>query len=417
MEFAHSSRPYELRVSLTHHIPQTTSFHQKEMCKPDEEKTESGNAISQVRELLDESHHREICDEEIQAFLEIHRQDVFAAAKAVAAAAVWKRDNPVSILDVSAFYRAPPGAKHPPGCGVLLENPKTGDCARDLEGNPIVVVIGGFFHGNAHEINQQMHYVLQRASVYSKSCKVLGIIEVQPRTKQDTSCFRFPEAASRSGFDVAKRFYPGSQTGAIHFCGLPRIVTAGFAVCSSFLDLSKLQLKPNFSHLSKYISKENMLKEWGGTLEFDLNEYVEWRAREENVPLKKLCPRGLGRPYHATDNIITASALLEHNEVIFQGTVQKQGSGIGFLSSRKWKMKLLVAVPKSLYYFDSTQVNEKNKATRMIALDDLSTVELLNDSANTFRVHSEGRNFDFQAETADLATQWKESIEKAIGRM
>ena len=386
------------------------------MCIPEGPQTEKDDAIAEVRELLDES-LREICDEELQAFLEMHRKDVSATAKAVTTAVAWKRDNPVSILDVSAFYRAPPGAKHPPGCCVLLENPKTGDCARDLEGNPIIVVIGGFFHGNTHEITQQMHYVLQRTTIYSKSCKAFGVIEVQPRTKQDASCFRFPEAASRSAFDVAKQYFPGSQTGAIHFCGLPRLVTAGFSICSPFLDLSKLQLKPNFNHLEKYISKENMLKEWGGTLEFDLDEYVEWRAREENVPLEKLCPRGLGRPYHATDNILTAKALLEHSEVISQGTVQKQGSGIGFFGSKKWKTKLLVAVPKSLYYFDSTRVDEKNKATRMIALDDTSTVELLGDTENTFRVHSEGRNFDFQAETADLATEWKEAIEKAIGKL
>jgi hypothetical protein len=386
------------------------------MCKPETAKTDNEDAIAEMRKLLDTS-LQEISDEELQAFLAMHRMDVSEAVKAVETAAAWKRDNPVSILDVSAFYRAPPGAKHPSGCCVVLENPETGDCARDLMGNPIVAVIGGFFHGNKHEINQQMHYALQRAATYSKSGKTFGVIEVKPRTEQDTSCFRFPEAASRSAFDMAKRFFPGSQTGAIHFCGLPRYVTAGFSMCASFLDLDRLQLKPNFNHLSKYISKENMLKEWGGTLEFDLDKYVEWRAREENVPLEKLCPRGLGRPYHATDNIITASALLEHTEVIFQGIVQKQGSGIGFLSSRKWKTKLLVAVPKSLYYFDSTQVDEKNKATRMIALDDTSSVELLNDSGNTFRVHAEGRSFDFQAEAADLATQWKESIERAIGKL
>merc|ERR1711871_445988 len=43
-------------------------------------------------------------------------------------------------------------------------------------------------------------------------------------------------------------------------------------------------LKPSFDHLpEKHVSPANLLKEWGGSLEFDMNAYIEWRAVEEGL--------------------------------------------------------------------------------------------------------------------------------------
>ena len=42
-------------------------------------------------------------------------------------------------------------------------------------------------------------------------------------------------------------------------------------------------LKPDFTHLEKCIDKTFRLKQWGGDLEFDFNEYIAWRAEEEGV--------------------------------------------------------------------------------------------------------------------------------------
>ena len=46
---------------------------------------------------------------------------------------------------------------------------------------------------------------------------------------------------------------------------------------------SNIILKPDFSHLVQHISPDNMLEEWGGTLHFSIDEYIQWRAEEEGV--------------------------------------------------------------------------------------------------------------------------------------
>jgi len=91
----------------------------------------------------------------------------------------------------------------------------------------------------------------------------------------------------------------GQLFSSTHFCGLPLFVTWAFRLVKPFMrreTYEAMVLKPSFSHLSAHITPENMLPRWGGTFEFDLDDYTDWRAKEEGIDVASLCARGEGPP-------------------------------------------------------------------------------------------------------------------------
>ena len=128
-------------------------------------------------------------------------------------------------------------------------------------------------------------------------------------------------------------------------------------------------LKPSHSHLPKHdLPEASRLPHWAnGTFEFDVDEYIEWRAKEEGIDLKTLCARGNGRAFNAKAaaaaaaaalkesmgggegaaaiEVITAKALIEGDadagaSAVKHGGVSKRGSGRGLFSTTRWKRKL-----------------------------------------------------------------------------
>jgi hypothetical protein len=171
---------------------------------------------------------------------------------------------------------------------------------------------------------------------------------------------------------------------------------------------ANMVLKPDFSHLSKVILKDNILREWGGEQSFDLDEYISWRAEEEGV--SDLVTDEVRR-YSAlppTDQFADATGVSEiSSESISTGDPQprriakvwKQGSGVGFFANYKWKEKLLCIGPGGIaMYFDSLEISPQNKAARIISLAG-SYVELIphgmDDKSYGFQIVSPSRNFSF----------------------
>lgn len=380
-----------------------------------------------------------LSDVEVHAFYHINHNNPTKAAQAIIDSERWHADQqPVSIKDVAAFFRAPPGCTYPPSCQFVLEDGK-GDCARDKQGRPILVSLGGLPHGTLTEMILQLRYARQRVSQYTRDGDPPGaccaVVEALPRVKGEAIAFRFPEGDTRVMFDIDKRYYPGSQFVDLHICGLNRIVIGSFHLCKVFMNkevYENMHLKPSFAHLKDFISDENRLSVWdkNGTFQFDLDKYVEWRAKEEGIPIEEVCPRGLGRTYSAASSsmLLSTAALLSNEEarhaahVIKYGTGYKRGSGVGLFSSTRWKAKLLVVIPTTLVYFDSDKINEANKASRMIALDPNCTVSFLESDnsksssshAAVLRVHASGRDFDFGFDSKKEAMEWKLSIRKAF---
>ncbi|CAB9515766.1 expressed unknown protein [Seminavis robusta] len=374
-------------------------------------------------------------DLELDSFLQFTRS-VPAAAKALLAARQWKEENPVSIADVASFYRAPSGTKIPPACLVCLEDGK-GGVARDSEGRPIIWMMG-VIYGNKEELKQQVTYALQRAAKYRlphhRPDEVCFVTEVMSRTANPLrlglcSTFRFPDSAVRSLFDVMKTYFPGSQFSVLHFCGLPGFVTSAFKMIKPFVSaevFSRLKLKPNFVHLKRdgYVDPESILPEWdkAGTFQFDLDEYVEWRAKQEGIPLSQIPPRGQGRSYSSfSDNNpadfgLTTEALLgspeKRQEVIKMGWMEKRGSGMGMFSSFRWKTKYMLLTPGCLFYFETGKISNTNTAQRMITIEPGSSVERLpcteegNDMKAMICLQSEGRDYIFGFTNEDEAEEW-----------
>lgn len=378
----------------------------------------------------------EVSDAELASFLHI-QPSVSAAASAIVAAQKWKQENPLTIQHVAEFLRSPPGHSVPPGCLVCLEDGK-GGVARDNKGRPIVMKIG-MIYGSEEEMKQQLAYAVERANTYITPeytdlapYECCFVVEVSSReTNSLNATFRLPDMNTRSLLDFMKRVYPGSQFSVAHFCGLPSFVVGSFKVVKPFCSkeiFDRLKLKSSFKHLKKddYVKPESLLSHWDpeGTFEFDLDRYVEWRAREEGLPLDRICAKGQGRLYHAKSELERAVSSQEllgtvegREKIIKHGCVEKRGSGMGMFSSTRWKSKYLVLAPGMLVYFDSKKISEFNLATRLIPIAPNADVERIFGEVGkkgAVRFFCGQREYIFGLSSGQEAEEWTQALRKQI---
>jgi len=373
---------------------------------------------------------------ELLGYLQIRNGSVDEAASQYKSTRAWRTGFPSpTILDCAPFLRIPEGNSGPDGCVVCLEDMQ-GDCARDKRGRPIVASIG-MLHGTAKEMQSQMVYATNRALLYAKEGELeaqCSVIEVVPRTGANPT-FRFPDTAVRTVLDLQRHHFPGSAVASTtHFCGLPRAVTWGFALCKPFMakeTYENMLLMPNFAHLPEHIEPSSTLREWGGDLDFDLEAYVAWRAAEEGLELSQ---DQLPRRYdsYATpvdtaeeENPLAGVASASLKDVASKmATVSKRGSGVGMFASYKWKDKLLACTAGCLLYFASSEVSETNCVDKLIPLQG-SYVEEVTDVTGPSKDHrvfcviTPARSYHFAvAEEEELRT-WIEIIsseaEAAVG--
>jgi hypothetical protein len=397
-------------------------------------------------------------DEDLLSFLLACNMDgAKAAAKLRGAASALAGFGEVTIADVAPWYRTPsPDRKVPDGCIVLLEDMK-GGVARDQLGRPVMASIG-MQHGTAEEMRKQYLYVSKRVEQYALPGLPPGagcvVIDVAPQEKGAPVSFRFPDKDVRIVFDTQERCFPGALFSSSHFCGLPMFVTWAFRLVRPFMRAETYEamvLKPSFAHLPKHVDPSSMLPRWGGTLQWDLDEYVEWRAREEGVDLATLCPRGAGKAFDAQAAAnaqaaalaaasgssedaagaagggagVSAPDFLAEGGAIKHGAVSKRGSGRGLFSTVRWKPKLLVLTPEALAYFDKVDPEDKGNAlARLVPLrgpagtaGDASVARVGGTSAGNahqFCVSAGGRDYLFSADSADVADGWVRAIDEVI---
>lgn len=389
---------------------------------------------------------RELADIELAVWLRSSDGDVGRAEARWREAQECLAESPPSIRDVAPFLRAPsPERRLPDGCSFLLEDMK-GGVARDRLGRPIVAVIG-MFHGSAEEMQRQMAYAMSRSAAYclpglppNAEC---AVIDVVPREKGAPATFRFPDKDIRSLFDLQSRVYPGALCTTTHFCGLPRFVTWSFKLVRPFMArdvYDAMVLSPSFSALPKAIAPENLLERWGGSLQFDIDAYVEWRAREEGV---EVCGRGCGRAFDAkaaraaaeeamdesTAGALTAAEVAAEPAARKLGPAEKRGSGTGLFSTVRWKPKLLAVHRVGLVYFDGLEVDEANTASRIVPLDAAAVAErrervggysrLTSGRARVgppaqFALVTEAREYLFGVETDAEADAWVAALRAQI---
>ena len=388
-----------------------------------------------------QKHFRGSNKEELLGVLKVRQFDKIAARSQFESTLIWKNQNPApTIAEIQAFLRPAAGCDGPDGCVFLLEkkgmvdangNP---DCYRDLLGRPILVSIG-MLHGNSLEMQRQMMYALNRAREFMKPDMIHStctVIEVAPRKGANTT-FRFPDKETKLLMELQKQHYPGTLSSTTHFCGIPKMVTWAFALCKPFMDkeaYDNMMLKPDYSHLSTYIKKDQMLKHWGGNVDFDFHEYIEWRAEEEGVKdrLNNEVRRYTSAPANSEDPLANDDTLSSMSAYYIQNddppprrmhSVWKQGSGVGFFANTKWKEKLLCVGNGSGFalYFDSLEISENNKASKVIPLQG-SFIETTKEGKDLksfgFRLVCPGRSYIFSCESNDALDSWLTAFQEEI---
>lgn len=361
---------------------------------------------------------------ELLGYLHIRSGSIDEAASQYKSSRAWRFSFPVpTILDCAPFLRIPEGSEGPDGCIVCLEDMR-GDCARDKRGRPIVASIG-MLHGTANEMQKQMTYAMNRALLYAAEGELEGqcsVVEVVPRAGANPT-FRFPDAAVRTVLDVQRHHFPGSAVASTtHFCGLPRAVTWGFALCKPFMakeTYENMLLMPDFSHLPDHIDDSSILREWGGSLKFDLEEYIAWRAREEGVDVRDILPKRYDASVAAPagdgaseENPLAGVSSQSLKDVASKmATVSKRGSGIGMFASYKWKDKLCACSAGCLLYFSSSEVSETNTVDKLIPLQGSYVEEVTDVSGPTedhrvFCVVTPARSYHFAVVEEEELQSW-----------
>jgi hypothetical protein len=340
---------------------------------------------------------------------------------------LWKKSNlNVSIKDISPFILKPNNSDGIDGGMFVLEDMK-GDCARDKLGRPIVY-IQGMLHGTMDEMQKQMVYCMERASLYHKTgyikCNTV-ILDAIPK-KGNNNTFRFPDMESKQLMKMQKLHFPGSLSSTTHICGIPQYIVWAFALCKPFMDAesyNNMLIKPDTSHLSQYIDKENLLKEFGGELEFDVKKYIDWRASEEGVEIdynniKRYDATNVSKISETdmTSQLMqTTSLQLSEDEIkpLKFNILSKQGSGVGLFANYKWKDKLVAVGPGGIcYYFDSLEISNTNKVSTIISLLG-AYIELIdkdddnnNNELFKFQLVTAERNYTFGTKNEEERNDW-----------
>ena len=157
----------------------------------------------------------------------------------------------------------------PTPCGVLLEDGR-GECARDRQGNPVVLIYGSF-ECDAATAMRQLKFLNQRMQRYlhpTQISDVTYVFDMAPRqdrhkygAKMDMDFLRFTSACP--------------QNYKVYVCAAPERAAKAFQMVPSVM-LPNIEVCADYSVLDGVIDPECRLPAWGGTFDFDLRRYREY---------------------------------------------------------------------------------------------------------------------------------------------
>ena len=165
----------------------------------------------------------------------------------------------------------------PSPCGAVLED-NHGNCARDKQGNPIVIVYGNF-ECTPQQAIQQMAFLNQRVMKYVAETEIphiTYIYDMQPRSGKH-------DATASKAWDLQfLRFvnlFP--QSFSMYVCGASSAIVSTMNMVHSWL-LKNLKASTSYDILDGVVDPTNMLPTWHpqGTFDFKLDEYVSALERE-----------------------------------------------------------------------------------------------------------------------------------------
>ena len=180
-----------------------------------------------------------------------------------------KRDKP-SLMHILPFVGADPqGVPRP--CGVLLEDGR-GGCARDLQGNPIVVVYGAFECDSEGAI-LQMNFLNDRLVKYigeKELPMITYVFDMGPRKHLHNLNMPFNMA-----FYNYTQLFP--QTFNMYICAASPLAIKGFNILPSGMKANTV-VAEDYSNLVGKIAPESMLPGWHeeGKFDFDISKYMQF---------------------------------------------------------------------------------------------------------------------------------------------
>lgn len=180
-----------------------------------------------------------------------------------------KRDKP-SLMHILPFVGADPqGVPRP--CGVLLEDGR-GGCAKDLQGNPIVLVYGAFECDSEGAI-LQMNFLNDRIRKYlgeKELPMITYVFDMEPRKNLHNLNMPFNMA-----FYNYTQLFP--QTFNMYICSASPLAIKAFNLLPSGLKANTV-VAEDYSILEDKIAPECMLPSWhpDGKFDFDISKYMQY---------------------------------------------------------------------------------------------------------------------------------------------
>ena len=182
----------------------------------------------------------------------------------------------VSLADVRP-YMSVDADGCPSPCGALLED-GYGNCARDVRGNPVVIIYGNF-ECSADDAIRQMVFLNQRMQKYIAPTEiphVTYVFDMQPRAGKHDLSFK----AWDMTFLRFVNLFP--QSFDMYVCAAPAQMVSTVNMVPTWLR-KNLKVSETYDILADVMHPAHMLPSWHaeGAFEFKLDEYVTQLEAEE----------------------------------------------------------------------------------------------------------------------------------------
>ena len=163
------------------------------------------------------------------------------------------------------------GEGTPSPCGIILED-GFGECARDMEGNPLVVIYGNFECASEAAIDQ-MCFLIHRLQRYIHATQLpycSYVFDMKPRAGRHA-------IGKQWELSFLKFISLCPQSFTLYICGAPPSAAKAFGMIPKSV-LGNIKISEDYSILDGVVDPSNMLPSWhpSGTFDFDLHKYRQY---------------------------------------------------------------------------------------------------------------------------------------------
>ncbi|KJE89044.1 hypothetical protein CAOG_00602 [Capsaspora owczarzaki ATCC 30864] len=356
--------------------------------------------LAQLRSEFNEPHPAMEGEQLLLRFLRFHHHDLKATEQHVKHFFDWRQDfriDDLTIADAKPFLKT----------NLLAMLDKT-----DSHGRPIVMVRWRNFHPestNVADMLKAQAYLFDTLFKVSSPAPIDGFIALCDYS--DWALKQSSPQLVKLTFDLARRYPFTPVTYAVNVPWYFRVVWAfakpfmSQAAIDSFSVLS-------MSELAERLTPDQREPELGGTLQFNLDEWIAGRFKAEGID-----EANPGAPHLAFDDAlarleVTYGSVASHARL--EGSLQKQGGG-GYFGTSSWKARQFVlARDNFVYYFADRKSSSKPHRTFDLATCTVEAADEKADKPHTFYLHAGDRRITLAAASDAERAKWIEALQSAI---